>query len=80
MNTFQVLMVAICFILNMNDGIDVLVVSFSGSEIVKEWGLSKTELGYIFSAGLMGMTVGAFFPAAAFSDGVVCFQPEIEEF
>ena len=63
MSTFQVLMVAICFILNMNDGIDVLVVSFSGSEIVKEWGLSKTELGYIFSAGLMGMTVGAFFLA-----------------
>lgn len=63
MSTFQVLIVAICFILNMNDGIDVLVVSFSGSEIVKEWGLSKTELGYIFSAGLMGMTVGAFFLA-----------------
>jgi benzoate transport len=63
MSTFQVLMVAICFILNMNDGIDVLVVSFSGSEIVKEWGLSKTELGYIFSAGLLGMTVGAFFLA-----------------
>lgn len=60
MSTFQVLIVAICFILNMNDGIDVLVVSFSGSEIVKEWALSKTELGYIFSAGLMGMTVGAF--------------------
>lgn len=63
MSTFQMLMVAICFILNMNDGIDVLVVSFSGSEIVKEWGLSKTELGYIFSAGLMGMTFGAFFLA-----------------
>lgn len=63
MSTFQVIIVAICFILNMNDGIDVLVVSFSGSEIVKEWGLSKTELGYIFSAGLMGMTVGAFFLA-----------------
>ncbi len=63
MSSFQIIIVAMCFILNMNDGIDVLVVSFSGSEITKEWGLSKTELGYIFSAGLAGMTLGAFFLA-----------------
>ncbi|MBO0948050.1 MFS transporter [Fibrella forsythiae] len=63
MSPFQVLMVAICFILNMNDGIDVLVVSFTGSEIVREWGLSKSELGYIFSVGLAGMTIGCFFLA-----------------
>lgn len=60
MSTFQIIIVAICFVLNMNDGIDVLVVSFSGSDITKEWGLSKTELGYIFSAGLAGMMAGAF--------------------
>lgn len=63
MSTFQIIIVAICFVLNMNDGIDVLVVSFSGSDIVKEWSLSKTELGYIFSAGLAGMMAGAFFVA-----------------
>ncbi len=60
MSTFQLIIVAICFVLNMNDGIDVLVVSFSGSDITKEWGLSKTEMGYIFSAGLAGMMAGAF--------------------
>ncbi len=60
MSTFQIIIVAICFILNMNDGIDVLVVSFSGSDITKEWSLSKTELGYVFSAGLAGMMAGAF--------------------
>lgn len=60
MSAFQVLMVVICFILNMNDGIDVLVVSFTGPELVKEWGLSKSELGYVFSAGLAGMTAGCF--------------------
>ena len=47
MSTFQIIIVAICFVLNMNDGIDVLVVSFSGSDITKEWGLSKTEMGYV---------------------------------
>lgn len=60
MSSYQWLMVAICFILNFNDGIDVLLVSFSSVDIIAEWGLSKTEMGYIFSAGLAGMTLGAF--------------------
>jgi MFS transporter, AAHS family, 4-hydroxybenzoate transporter len=63
MSKFQIAIVAICFMLNMNDGIDVLIVSFSGAEITKEWGLSKTEMGYIFSAGLTGMMLGCFFLA-----------------
>ena len=61
MSGFQILMVALCFFMNFNDGIDVLIVSFSSSEIIKEFGLSKTEMGYIFSAGLAGMTLGCFF-------------------
>ena len=63
MTTYQVMVVAICFILNFNDGIDVSVVSFTGSEIASEWSLSKSQLGYIFSAGLVGMTAGSFFLA-----------------
>ena len=53
-------MVMICFILNFCDGIDVLIVSFSGTEIMKEWGLSKAAMGYIFSSGLFGMALGCF--------------------
>jgi MFS transporter, AAHS family, 4-hydroxybenzoate transporter len=60
MSHFQIVIVAMCFILNFNDGIDVLVVSFSSSEIIKEWGLSKSQMGYVFSAGLTGMTLGCF--------------------
>lgn len=63
MSNYQLMIVAICFILNMNDGIDILLVSFSGSEILKEWALSKSLMGYIFSAGLAGMTLGSFFIA-----------------
>jgi MFS transporter, AAHS family, 4-hydroxybenzoate transporter len=69
MSSFQIIIVAICFILNMNDGIDVLIVSFSGANITQEWGLSKTEMGYIFSAGLAGMMLGCFF-LAPFADKV----------
>lgn len=63
MNGFQVLMVAICFILNFCDGIDVLAVSYSSDEIIKTFSLSKTEMGYVFSLGLIGMALGCFFIA-----------------
>jgi MFS transporter, AAHS family, 4-hydroxybenzoate transporter len=69
MSLYQIIIVAICFILNMNDGIDVLVVSFTGSEIVKELGLSDTALGGIFSAGVAGMTLGCLF-LAPFGDSL----------
>jgi AAHS family 4-hydroxybenzoate transporter-like MFS transporter len=63
MSAFQFLVVIMCFILNMNDGIDVLVVSYTGSEIMSEWGLSKALQGYIYSSGLAGMTLGCLFIA-----------------
>jgi MFS transporter, AAHS family, 4-hydroxybenzoate transporter len=60
MSSYQWMIVLLCFLLNFNDGIDVLVVSFAGPHIQKEWLLSNAELGYIFSAGLAGMTIGCF--------------------
>jgi MFS transporter, AAHS family, 4-hydroxybenzoate transporter len=63
MSVYQIIIVALCFILNMNDGVDVLVVAFTLSDIGKEWGLNDGALGYISSAGLFGMTLGCFFLA-----------------
>lgn len=60
MSWLQIGVVALCFLLNFNDGIDVLLVSFTGAEIMKEFGLTNAELGYIFSSGLGGMTAGCF--------------------
>src|SRR5690348_5243434 len=51
--------VAICTIINMLDGFDVLAISFAAPEVAREWGLKPTELGLLFSAGLAGMTLGA---------------------
>ena len=63
MTGFQVFVVFICFVLNMNDGIDVLVVSYTAPEIMLEWGISKGLFGYVFSSGLAGMTLGCLFLA-----------------
>ncbi len=63
MAPYQVILVILCFILNMNDGIDVLVVSYTNTKVFSEWLLTKTQQGYIFSSGLAGMTLGCLFIA-----------------
>lgn len=49
----------LCVLLNMLDGGDVLVVSYAAPLLTREWGLSAQALGVVFSAGLVGMAVGA---------------------
>ncbi|MEX2525391.1 MAG: MFS transporter [Gammaproteobacteria bacterium] len=63
----QISVLAICFMLNMLDGIDVLAVSFAAPPITEEWSLTSKAMGSVFSAGLIGMTIGAMF-LASFAD------------
>ncbi len=49
----------ICFVMNMLDGMDVLVISYTAPAIAKAWSIGPATLGVVFSAGLLGMTVGA---------------------
>ena len=50
-----------CFILNMLDGMDVQAIAYSAPVISDEWAISPQTLGIVFSAALVGMTVGAMF-------------------
>jgi len=50
--------VALCFALNMADGMDVLVVSFIAPSLQSQWGVSPAELSMVFSMGLAGMALG----------------------
>lgn len=47
----------------MLDGMDVMVVSYAAPNISKDWSVSPQSLGVVFSAGLLGMTIGAMFLA-----------------
>jgi benzoate transport len=49
--------------MNMLDGMDVMVVSYAAPNISKDWSVSPQSLGVVFSAGLLGMTIGAMFLA-----------------
>jgi MFS transporter, AAHS family, 4-hydroxybenzoate transporter len=51
--------ILICFLMNMLDGMDVMVVSYASPNISKDWSISPQSLGLVFSAGLLGMSLGA---------------------
>ena len=55
----QLIVILICFLMNMLDGMDVMVISYSANAISKDWNISPQSLGIVFSAGLLGMTLGA---------------------
>jgi len=59
MTFVQYATITTCFLMNMLDGMDVLVISFSATSISKTWEISPQALGVVFSAALVGMTLGA---------------------
>ena len=63
MSRFQWVAVAVCVLLIMLDGFDVLVMAFTAAPISAEWNLTGSQLGLLFSAGLFGMAAGSLFIA-----------------
>jgi benzoate transport len=59
----RVIAVALCFLLNMLDGADLLIMSFIAPVLAADWHVSPERLGVIFSASLAGMAVGCLFVA-----------------
>ncbi len=65
MKAMQYATVLVCFFMNMLDGMDVLVISYTAPSISEDWAISPEALGVVFSAGLAGMTLGALLIAPA---------------
>jgi MFS transporter, AAHS family, 4-hydroxybenzoate transporter len=63
MSSLQFATLFICFLMNMLDGMDVMVVSYAAPTIAKLWTISPQAMGSVFSAGLLGMTLGTLFIA-----------------
>ncbi len=59
----RVLVIALCFMLSMLDGADLLVMSFVAPEMAEAWKITPESLGVIFSASLAGMAIGCLFVA-----------------
>jgi len=59
MTGLQYATIVICFVMNMLDGMDVMVISYTAPAIAKAWDTSPQALGIVFSSGLVGMSFGA---------------------
>lgn len=59
MSPYQWLIVGLCLVLNALDGFDVLAMAFTATSVSNDFNLSGTELGFLLSAGLVGMAVGS---------------------
>ena len=57
MSPFQWTAIAICVLLNMLDGFDVMVMAFTAPHVSADWELSGKVLGLMLSAGLVGMAL-----------------------
>ena len=67
MTQVQYFSIAICFLMSVLDGMDVLVVSYCAPAIAEDLNLGTKTLGFVFSSGLIGMAIGAIF-LAPFAD------------
>ncbi|MFD2471755.1 MFS transporter [Amycolatopsis silviterrae] len=59
MSRFQIRVVAICLVINLVDGFDVLVMSFAAPGVAQEWALTDSRVGVLLSSGLVGMALGS---------------------
>lgn len=59
MSSYQWIIVALAAFLNALDGYDVLAMAFTANPVSEEFGLSGSQLGWLLSAGLIGMAVGS---------------------
>ncbi len=51
-------LIALCFVFNMIDGMDILVLTYISPTLQRDWQLSAAAMSVIFSAGLCGMAIG----------------------
>ncbi|MFA5630156.1 MAG: MFS transporter [Porticoccaceae bacterium] len=61
LTSVQFLILAICYFCMMLDGFDIVIISFTAAAISRDLTVSAGQLGIVFSAGLVGMTLGAMF-------------------
>jgi AAHS family 4-hydroxybenzoate transporter-like MFS transporter len=56
---FQVKLLLICATVLFLDGFDTTAIGYVAPALAKEWNIGKSALGPVFSAGLLGLMLGA---------------------
>jgi MFS transporter, AAHS family, 4-hydroxybenzoate transporter len=60
LSAFQVIIVALCFLIVAVDGFDTASIGFIAPAIRADWHLTNADLAPLFGAGLVGLMAGAF--------------------
>jgi MFS transporter, AAHS family, vanillate permease len=55
----QLLILFLAFVAMLLDGLDILIIAFAAPAISSEFSFNTDQMGYIFSAALLGMAIGA---------------------
>ena len=63
MRGLQIFIVVLLVLLNALDGFDVLAITFAAPGISEDWSISRSALGAVIAASVMGMAVGSIFLA-----------------
>ncbi len=63
MTRYQWGIIAVCGLLYIVDGFDILVMAFTAHAISESWSLSGSQVGVLISCGLAGTALGSFFVA-----------------
>lgn len=59
LSSLQLRVIALCILINMLDGFDIMAMAYSAPALAKLWSIPSDRLGVLFSAGLAGMVVGS---------------------
>jgi len=60
---YQRLIIALCAAVVFLDGFDAQAIGYVAPALIREWGFERHQLGPVFSAGLVGLMLGALFIA-----------------
>jgi MFS family permease len=63
MGAFQIFIIILLVLLNAIDGFDVLAVTFAAPGISEDWSISRSALGAVIAASVIGMAIGSIFLA-----------------
>lgn len=58
-SSMQWVILLLCMLGSMIEGFDIVIIAYTAPAISADWGVQSGELGIVFSAGVLGMTLGA---------------------
>src|SRR5688572_3025690 len=60
---WQIVVVALCVLANICDGLDTTSIAYAAPALLREWNIAPAAFGIVLSAGAFGMLIGALFVA-----------------